>query len=298
MTKKMISILFLLIIIILPTNVFALRINENDLSIQKGNKKNIELYTEIDTEVTQINFTLIYTSYDVPGYFNVSSDLTDNLNGIKHQITFPEPVSGKINLGTINIDVVKNPKVRAGTINIHSASALTINNEKINLKSQTINVNITEEPQEEPIVSNNTADNDTSVETEKNTQETNLLEKIESEIVNIGLKQDVYEYKVYIEDELESLDLKPIVKDDKYQLEISSQKIAELKDNQIIITVKDGEYTEEYKIIVKKLSEQEKIEIDESEFTPTYSYKTKWIVMIVLLSIGLIVGLYFIKKNK
>lgn len=294
--KRIISILSLLIIVILPLKVNALSVSKNNLTIEKGKKETIELYTDVDTEVSQITFSLVYTSYDVPGYFTASTGLTDNINGIKHQISFSEPVSGKINLGTISINVTNNPKVTAGTINIHSASALTENGEKITLKSQIINVNITEKQQEEPN-NNNITDEDTPISIEE-TRETNLLEKIESEIVNIELKKDVYEYTIYVEDELESLDLKPIVKDEKYKLEITSQKIAELKDNQIIITVKDEEYTEEYKILVKKLSEQEKleVEIDESKFEPTHSYKGKWTVLVVLLSITLLAGLFFYKK--
>ena len=296
--KRIISILSLLLIVILPLQVNALSVSKNNLTIEKGKKETIELYAEVEEEVTQINFTLVYTSYDVPAYFNAASGLTDNLTGVKHQISFSEPVSGKINLGTISVNVANNPQVTVGTINIHTASALNVNNENITLNSQTITANIkkVENTETAPVVNNND-DEDTPTDTEEEEQVTNLLEKIESEIVNIELKEDVFEYKVYIEDDLESLDLKPIAKDDKYKLEITTQKIAELEDNQIIITVKDGDYTEEYKIQVKKLSEQEKAEIDDSEFKPTYSYKGKWITLIVLLSIALIVGVIFIKKH-
>lgn len=294
--KRIISILSLLLIVILPLQVNALSVSKSNLTIEKGKKETIELYAEVDVEVTQINFTLVYTSYDVPGYFNAASGLTDNLTGVKHQISFSEPVSGKINLGTISINVTNNPKVTAGTINIHSASALSTNDETISLNSQTITASI-KKTETQPAVNNNVDNEDTPIDEDKEEQATNLLEKIESEIVNIELKKDVYEYKVYVEDKLESLDLKPITKDEDYKLEITTQKIAELKDNKIIITVKDGDYTEEYKITVSKLSEQEKIEIDESEFEPTYSYKGKWIVLIVLLSLALIVGIFFIKKK-
>lgn len=292
--KRIISILSLLIIVILPLQVNALSVSKNNITIEKGTTKTIELYTESDIQISKISFSLVYTSYDVPAYFTASTGLTDNINGIKHQIVFSEPVSGKITLGTININVVQNPKVTASTINIHSVSAITSSGETITLKSQIINVNIGEELQEEL---NNTPE-ETPIDT-KEKRNTNLLEKIESEIVNIELKKDVYEYTIYIEDELESLDLKPVVKDEKYKLEITSQKITELKDNQIIITVKDEEYIEEYKINIKKQSEQQKleIEIDESKFEPTQSYKGKWIVLVVLLSITLLVGLFFYKKQ-
>ena len=295
--KRIISILSLLIIVILPLQVNALSVSKNNLTIEKGTKETIELYMDTTAEVSQITFSLVYTSYDVPAYFTVSSGLTDNMNGIKHQIVFSEPVSGKINLGTINIDVVQNSKITASTINVHSASALTENGEKIKLKSQIINVNIGDKNDEE-INNNNVIDEDTPIDI-KETRETNLLEKIESEIVNIELKKDVYEYTIYIADELESLDLKPIIKNEKYKLEITSQKIAELKDNQIIITVKNEEYTEKYKINVKKQSEQEKLEIkiDESKFEPTLSYKGKWVGIMAILFVGLLVGIFFMKKQ-
>ena len=295
--KRIISILSLLLLVIIPLQVNALSVSKNNLTIEKGKKETVELYAEVDVEVTQIDFTLVYSSYDVPGYFNVASGLTDNLTGVKHQISFSEPVSGKINLGTISINVTNNPKVTAGTINIHSASAVSTNNETVSLNSQTITASIkkVENTETQPTINNNVDNEDTPID--KDEQVTNLLEKIESEIVNIELKKDVYEYKVYVEGELESLDLKPITKDEDYKLEITTQKIAELKDNKIIITVKDGDYTEEYKITVSKISEQEKIEIDESEFKPTYSYKSKWIVLIALLSITLVVGIFFIKKK-
>ena len=53
---------------------------------------------------------------------------------------------------------------------------------------------------------------------------------------------------VTYKEDVEELDLNPIARDKKYKIEISSQKISELIDNQIIITVKYGEKKEEYKI--------------------------------------------------
>ena len=47
-----------------------------------------------------------------------------------------------------------------------------------------------------------------------------------------------------------------------------------------------------------KQEEQEKTEIDNSEFKPTYNYKGKWIVVIIVLTVGLLIGLIFIKKSK
>ena len=315
--KKIFLLLFLLLIVILPINVKALSVDENNLTIEKEGSENIGLYAQVDTEVTEIAFTLVYTTYDVPAYFKLESGLTDtNPNGIAHKIIFPEPVSGKVKLGTIDIRVVNNPKVTTGAINIHSGSATTTNNETINLNSQTINVTIgeTEEtPAEEPTTENKPTEeepkqedkkeNNKKEETKKeeNKQEDKtikkLLEKIESDIVKINLKDNVYEYTVKVKEEIEELDLKPIVKDEKYKVEITTQKISELENNQIIITVKDGDNTETYKIKVNILEKNEEIEIDEEEFNPSYKYKGKWLTLIVVMSVVLVAGLVLTKKK-
>ena len=285
--KKRILLLFLLLVILLPINVQALIIEKNNLTIEKGKSENISLSTNTETEITEIQFTLVYTSYDVPAYFNVESGLTDsNPNGIVHKISFPTPISGNIKLGTIKIDVVNNPKITVGTINIHSVKATTTNGEVINLKAQTINATIgtpIEAETEEP---------DKTKEIDKK----NLLKKIESEIVNIELKDNVYEYSIKIKEDVKELDLKAIAKDEKYKIEISNQKIAELKDNQIIIKVTNEDYIEEYKITVNKIKVEE-IEIDDEAFESTYSYKGKWIVLIIIMSIMLFVGLILTKKK-
>lgn len=285
--KKIIPLLVLSLIMIIPTRIRALSVDKNDLTIEKNNSETIGLYAEVNSEITEIQFTLVYTTYDVPANFNVEAGLTDtNPNGITHKIIFSNPVSGKIKLGSIKISVVKNPKVTVGTINIHSGKAITSDGETINLNSQTINVKIGE-PEENAVIQNN----DTS------TKKTNLLDRIESKIVKIDLKENVYEYKVNIEENIEELDLKPIAKDEKYKVEITTQKIKELTDNQIIITVKDGDNTEEYKIKVNTLKNDKDIDIDKEEFKSTYKYKGKWITMIVILSISLFVGVLLTKKK-
>lgn len=285
--KKRILLLFLLLVVALPINVKALSVDKNSLTIEKGNSENINLSTQIDKEITEIQFTLVYTSYDVPAYFNVEPGLTDsNPNGIVHKISFPTPISGNIKLGTIRIDVVNNPKITVGTVNIHSAKATTITGETINLDAQTINATIGT-----PVETKNETDDEKEVEQKKN-----LLEKIESEIVNIELKENTYEYKVKIKEDIEELDLKAITKNENYKVEISNQKIAELKDNQIIITVSDGDYKEEYKITVSKINIEE-IEVDDEEFQSTYKYKGKWVVLIIILSIVLFIGLVLTKKK-
>lgn len=316
--KKIIQLLVLLLMAMLPIEAKALSVDKNNLTIEKGSNETIGIYAEVESEITAIEFTMVYTTYDVPAYFNIEAGLTDtNPNGISHKIIFSNPVSGKIKLGNISTNVVNNPKVTAGTINIHSGKAVTINNETINLNAQTINVTIktaedntneeqnknddneTETNNSTTNNSNNNNNNETpkKEENSKETKKTNLLDKIESEIVKINLKENVYEYKVNIKEDIEELDLKAIAKDEKYKVEISNQKISELKDNKITITVKDGENSEEYIVKVNVLNNIEEVEVDEGEFESTYKYKGKWITLIVILSVVLLVGLLLTKKK-
>lgn len=295
--KRLISIL-LLAFIALPMNAKALSVSENNLSIKAKENKIIELYANTEEEIKEVRFTLVYTSYDIPGYFNIETGLNNTGTGNNHKIVFPKPVSGKIKLGTVKVNVVDSPKVTASTINIHSAKAITSEETEIALKNQIINVtvektqntNTTTEEKDEPTVVEQ--DNNKSENTEKKEQ---LLEKIESSIVNIDLEENVYEYSVKIKEDIEELDLKPITKDEKYKVEISTQKIAELENNQIIITVKNGENKEEYKI---KVNIAKNVEIDNKKFKPTFKYKGKWTIFAIIFSVVLFVGLILTKKQK
>lgn len=294
--KRLISIL-LLAFIALPMNAKALSVSESNLSIKAKENKIIELYANTEEEIKEVRFTLVYTSYDIPGYFNIESGLNNTGTGNNHKIVFPQPVSGKIKLGTVKINVVDSPKVTASTINIHSAKAITSEGTELALKNQIVNVTIEKKQND-----NTTTEEDKPVVTEKDTNKTEnvekkeqLLEKIESSIVNINLEENVYEYSVKIKEDVEELDLKPITKDEKYKVEISTQKIAELENNQIIITVKNGEIKEEYKI---NINIAKNVEIDTETFKPTFKYKGKWTIFTIVFSVVLFVGVILIKKQK
>lgn len=282
MKRKILTVLLLMIL--LPINVYALDIdNKNELTIESGKNETINLTTNVDYEVKEIKFTLVYTTYDIPAYFNVASGLTDsNPNGIVHKISFNEPVSGEIDLGTISVKVVNYPTVNNGTITLHSASATTTDGEVITLKSQTINVNIGTKQEK--------------VEEVKKVEVKNMLDKIESDIVKINIKDDVYEYTVKIKDSIKELDLKPIPKDSNYKVEISNQKIDEIKDNKITIKVSNEDVSEEYIINIKQIKSEE-VKIDKEESNTEYKYKSKWVVMIIILSVVLFIGIVLMKKK-
>lgn len=337
--KKIISLLILTLIVILPLEVKAMNVDKNNLTLEKGASETINLSVTLEQEVTEISFTLVYTSNDIKANFNVASGLTETINNSTHKVTLSEPMNGTISLGTVKITLVDTPTDKAGKINIYNAKAVTTEGETINLTTQSINVTIenkTEDNNEETPDENNTetkpneenkqeetpkpetqkkeenkkTENNKKQEeqqTENNIEKTeenkdekkeiiHLLEKIESNIVKIELQDKVFEYTVKIKEEIEELDLNPIVKDSKTKVEISSQKISELIDNKIIITVKKENETQEYKINVKIMKIDE-IEIDDSKFESTYTYKGKWIVAIIILSVTLFVGLLLSKKK-
>lgn len=272
----------ILIVFLLTTNVKALTVSENNLNISAGNTKNIELSTNTDANLTSVEFTLVFDSYDVPAYFSVNSMYTDtNPNGITHKIVFNEPTAGNIDLGTVVVRVVNNPTIVGSSVNIHSAKGTTEDGNIINLNSQTINIKIGEET------------------VEKNKENTkDLLKEINSEIVNIKLKENVFEYEVAIDKDTSELDLSPVAIDDKYKVEVSNQKISELEDDTITITVSDDIDKSTYKINVKVKEENNSVEIDNSEYKEEKSYKGKWIFLIICLSIILFFGVLINKKSK
>ena len=279
-------ILSITLFIITP-RVFALSVSEANVTIPPGGGKSIELSTTSDEPLTSIEFTLVYTTYDIPANFIVNNNYTDSSpNGIKHKVNFTNALSGKIVLGTVDIRVVNNPKDTVGTINIHSAKGYTESGEVINLDSQNINVKIGEDT--EPTTTNTTEKFDK-----------NALKEIKSEKVKIELKKDTFDYTVTIPKDLEELDLTPVATNDNYKIEVSNQKINELTDNTITITVSDNQgNSSTYNIKVNKLKDIEKVEIDKSDNLPKNTYTSKWLIAIIFFGVIFFFGLILTKKGK
>ena len=286
--KKRIKYFFVaFILLVIPfIKVLALSVSKNDLTIEKGGNNEIELYANTESEVISVSFTLVYSTYDIPANFTPADGFNDaNPNSINHEIIFDKAKTGKILLGTIKINVKMEPKATIGTINLHTAKAKTKDGETINLNNQSINVKVgtpVEEPKEEP--------------------KSALLTKIESKIVNIELKENTYEYTVDIDSKVEELDLKGIAEDSDATVEITTQKIKELKDNKIIITVKNGDAEKKYTINIvikedKKVKKDNEITIDNSKFEENKSYKGKWIFISIILIIILMVSLVLSRKK-
>lgn len=290
--KRILKLIIIAVILLIPIgSVSALTVSENDIKIPASGSKSIELSTSSEELLTSVEFTLVYTTYDIPANFIVNSNYTDsNPNGIKHKVIFPEPISGKITLGNVNINVVNNPKDTAGTINIHSAIGYTETGETITLNAQNINIIIGEE-------SNNNTDkpsNDDNSNTNKN-----VLKEIKSDIVKINLQEDVFEYQITIDKDIEKLDLEPIAITDTYKVEVSNQEIATLEDNKINITVTDNTGNKTvYTIKVNILKDISSVEIDNANYKEKNTYKGKWIILIIFFSVILLFGLALTKKKK
>ena len=266
--NKYVFIIFLLLITF--TKVSALEVSKSDITIEKGGNNSVELYANVDEEVISVTFTLVYSTYDIPASFSPANGMSDtNPNGITHTIVFNEAKSGKILLGNVNINVVSYPNDTVGTVNIHTASAKKTNEEVINLNAKNINIKVgtpTEEPKQE-----------VPKEVDKN-----MLDKIESKLVKIELKKDVFDYTVTIDKDVTELDLKPVAKDEKTKIDIGSQKISELKDNKIVITTKNGETTQVYniKVNIKEIEDMIKLGVltdKVTDYLHTYSMVNRFV---------------------
>lgn len=283
----------------LTTGVLALTVSENNIEIPKSDRKSIELSTNSEEMLTSVEFTLVYTTYDIPASFIVNPNYTDsNPNGIKHKIIFSEPINGNIILGNININVVDNPKDNTGTVNIHSAIGYTESGETINLTSQNINVTVLNNRE------TNTETNEIEKPKEDEQQETkkidkNVLKEIKSDLVKINIQKDIFEYTITINNDIEKLDLEPVTINKSYKVEISNQEIATLEDNKINITITDDKGNKiDYIIKVNILKDISDVEIDDSDFKEKNTYKGKWIILVIIFSTILLFGLILTRKKK
>lgn len=289
MIKRLSKVLLIIFMLFIYSNVFALTLDSTNLEIEAGKNEKINLYADLPEGTMQVEFILVFDSYDIPVVFNVAKGISDeNPDGPSHTLVFSESTSGKTLLGTVTARVVKSPKVTEAGANIHSVKAIDSDGEKTNLKNIDIVVKVVKKIDEV------TEDNQ-----ENNTEEEGmLLDKIESSIVDIELQEGVFEYSVNIKEEISELDLVGVPKDKKYTVSVSNQKISELEDNKIKITVVNGKNKEEYIVKVNVIKEAQKVEIDDAEFKVNNGYKTKWVVSLVILIVGLAMGVFLMNKEK
>lgn len=274
--KKLLKVLFSIsLIFILINKVEALTLEEKELHLAKGETKEIEVTEKFSEKIKKLEFNLVYYNNDITGTFQVNSSYQDKTSGIKHEIVFPNGVSGELSLGKLQVFVTKNSSLQKGIININNVQATTLNGKILNLENISLPIFIDSK--------------------KENTVTGNLIEKIDSNLVNISLKENTYEYKVTVKEDIKELDLKPITKYQDTIIDISSQKLEKEKNNIIIITAKKDNIEEEYKIQVKY---QKDIKIDTHKYKEDNSYKKKWIIIASIFSVIFIIGLFLFKKEK
>lgn len=272
-------ILIFMTFLIQTAVVDALSLDSNTITLSKGESSSIGIYANLDEEATSVAFSLIFTSYDVPATFKVEDGFKNVVSSsIKNTVTFDSAKKGKVKLGTIEVNVKQNSKANIGSVRINNAVANLVNGKTVKLNSTVLDITV-------------------GVENTK-PKESNLLKEIKSNIATIELKNDVHSYEVNVSEDVKELDLVAIPKNEKSKVEISSQKVEELKDGNIIITVTSPSLAkEEYKIKVNILK-PEKVNIDNEEFESNTTYKWKWVVLAIISGVACILGIFISKKER
>lgn len=283
--KKIIVVL--LFTFLFPLQANALSVSNNNLTMEKGSEEYIDLYVTTDKEISSLSFGLSFSTYDIIGVLVLENGLSETTTGITHNITFNEPITGNYKLGRIKINTVSAPSVLQGTINLSSVKAIDKDNNEVSLSYQDITVKINEEV----------------IQMVKKPK----LNEIKSNIVDIDISENVYEYEVNVKEDIKQLDLNPIV-DDEFKVSTSTQKVSELKDNTITIKVSNKNESVEYKVKVNVIEDEEpKVEdkeevkeetIIKEQVVEEYHYKGKWIVIIIGLLGMLFLGALINNKSK
>ena len=271
---RYIIVVFLMTISI--RKVDALSVDKSEVSLVRGGNISLTLKENFTSKISKIEFNLVYSNKDIKGSFNSNSGIDDN-NGIKHSISYSKPISGEVDIGTININVSNDINSFSGKVSLVSAKAITVDGNSIDLDGPIINVRV-----EEDVSDSASSDKD-------------LLERIDSKLVKINLESGVYEYNVLVNNDIKELDLEPVAKDNKTSINISSQKLISGKDNKITIDVSKGSILQSYIINVNY---EEPLEIDQSKFTANNNYKNKWLILMGVFGILFTGSLITIKVRK
>jgi len=283
---------FILIILFTNSRVLALNLDKNEIFLEAGKTKNVKLYAELPEDTVKVVFTLTFESYDIPVYFSPTNGITDETpNAIKHTLILEEASSGNTMLGSVISRVVNNPNVTGSKADIHSASAYDSEGNKTVLNAQTLYVTVGND--------NDNNDENTPKTDDKDEDKTyNLLDAIKNGDNTINVLDDVFEYEIRVLSSVEELALEAVPKDEKYKVEISNQKISELSDKKITITVTNGKEKQDYIVKVKIIKDTPKVEIDDSEFKKNNSHKVSWIIIALISSVGLFFGVVLSSKSK
>ena len=261
------KILSFLIIIISLFNVKAITLDTSPITLNIGETKYIDIYADFG-DSTSLNTELIYYDEKVFADLYASNNVTITSQGITYTITKKIEDKGNILIGRLGI-----------TENEGAPKKTSI---RIDNKEIIVNVNITE-PKTDMVITT------TGIEEDK----TSLLTGISSKIVKIALRENVYEYNISIDSDIEELDLKPITRDINTQVEISTQVIKNLEDNRITITAKNGDREEQYIIKVRVRPEiKEEVKIEKT------NYKLKYLAFILIFGIIIVACVFLMKREK
>ena len=133
---------------------------------------------------------------------------------------------------------------------------------------------------------------------------TNLLKTIGSNIVDISLEPNKYEYELLVNNEVDKLDLTATAIDETYAIDITDQNLKEGK-NQIFINVSKGTISEKYTINVTREEKVEELEKNKDKLEKNKvskiknkSFKFGWTGVMVSLIVVFIIALFMLKKNK
>lgn len=292
MKKRVFLILFIIGLLLGKSDVLALTLDKTSVSIPAGDKENIKLYAKLPEDTVKVEFTLVFDSYDIPVYFSPTTGITDkNPDGIKHTLILSEASSNKTLLGSIIARVVNNPSIKTSGADLHSAAAYDSQGNKTILNSQEITITIGKKNTATTEQNNNSSNQETSTTKQEVIKTYNLLQEIKYNNTTIPVVDDVFTYELQVLSSVQELNLQVIPKNDKSKVTISNQKIAELVDNKVTITVTNGKEKQEYVVKINLIKEAQNIEIDNSEFEPKNGYKGTWVVVIIVAGIGLFFGI-------
>lgn len=122
----------------------------------------------------------------------------------------------------------------------------------------------------------------------------NYLKSLEIDNYDIAFDKEITEYKINVDNDVTSLDIKAVAEDSRARVEITGNESFKKGENTVTITVtaEDGT-TREYKLLVNKSGEKKNAptEIDDSSNT---AEKVVIIILIILVVLGL---LYLIFKK-
>lgn len=279
--KKIVGFLIIIISLFICMNAKALTIDTSSVTLNIGEHTYINVYEDFGEE-DSITFDVIYYDGHVKAELSASNNIILTADGVHHTATLKEPMEGSVLIGTLDIWAEEGCQ-NVATVRI-AGSEITVNvNIPVQPQPEPQPEPKKEEPKEEVVVTT------TGVEEEN----TNLLVGIRSNIVKISLRNNVYDYSISIDNDVEKLDLEPIKKDDNTIIEMSTQVVKELKDNKITITAKNGTREETYIIAVRVRPEI--VEVVKIEKT---NYKAKYLAFILIFGIIILACVFFMKKEK